>query len=112
MPPGLYLGEFEQLLLLVILRAGPDAYAVRIARALEETAGRTVSRGALYTTLDRLADKGFVRWKQDAGSPERSGLPRRCYAVTPRGLTALRASRQVLSRLWKGLENVLNEPSR
>jgi PadR family transcriptional regulator len=105
-----YLGEFEQLVLLSILRLGADAYGLRIAGELEDAAGRTVSRGALYTTLDRLEEKGLVRWKIAPGTGERGGLPRRHYTVTARGVTSLRASQQVLSRLWKGLEHILSEP--
>ena len=63
-----YLGEFEQLLLLAVLRLGVEAYGGDIARELEARAGRTVSRGALYTSLDRLEDKGLVRWKVADGS--------------------------------------------
>ena len=105
-----YLGEFEQLVLLAILRLGTDAYGVRIAAELEDAASRTVSRGALYTTFDRLEEKGLVRWKIAPGTGERGGLPRRQYSVSARGVTALRASQQVLSRLWKGLEHILKEP--
>jgi len=77
-----YLGEFEQLLLLAVVRLGPEAYGLDIARELEARAGRTVSRGALYTSLDRLEDKGLVRWKVVSGTPERNNLPRRLYTVT------------------------------
>src|SRR5262245_45598701 len=62
MPP-VYLGEFEHLLLLAILRLGPEAFGVEIARELDQRAGRRVSRGALYTSLDRLEDKGLLKWK-------------------------------------------------
>jgi DNA-binding PadR family transcriptional regulator len=106
-----YLGEFEQLLLLAVLRLGADAYGVDIARELEARAGRAVSRGALYTSLDRLEDKGLLRWKVVVGTPERSGLPRRLYTVTDAGLAALRASRNTLRRMWRGLEGVLKEPT-
>jgi DNA-binding PadR family transcriptional regulator len=106
-----YLGEFEQLVLLAILRLGAEAAGVGIARELETQAGRRVSRGALYTTLDRLEDKGLVRWKSAVGSAERGGLPRRAYAVTPRGIAALRASYQVLRRMCRGLADVLKEPA-
>jgi PadR family transcriptional regulator len=105
------LGEFEQLLLLAILRLGANAFGADIARELEARAGRTVSRGALYTSLDRLEDKGLVRWKAMPGGPERAGLPRRNYAVTPAGVAALRASRDTLRRMWQGLEPILKEPS-
>src|SRR3954471_19754359 len=105
-----YLGEFEQLLLLAVLRLGSEAYALEIARELDVRAGRSVSRGALYTSLDRLEDKGLLRWKSAAGTPARNGLPRRLYTVTAAGLTALRASRSTLRRMWRGLEDLLEEP--
>ena len=106
-----YLGEFEQLLLLAVLRLGSEAYGADIARDLDERAGRSVSRGALYTSLDRLEDKGLVRWKAASGTPARNGLPRRVYAVTPAGVAALRASRDTLQRMWRGLEHLLKEPT-
>jgi PadR family transcriptional regulator len=104
-----HLGEFEQLLLLAVLRLEANAYGADVARELETRAGRTVSRGALYTSLDRLEDKGLLRWKAAAGGPERGGLPRRLYAVTPAGVGALRASRDTLRRMWQGLDGVLKE---
>jgi DNA-binding PadR family transcriptional regulator len=110
MPPA-YLGEFEQLLLLAVLRLGSEAYGADIARELEARAGRTVSRGALYTSLDRLEDKGLLRWALASGTAVRDGLPRRAYTVTPGGIEALRASRDVLRRMWRGLEGLLKEPS-
>jgi DNA-binding PadR family transcriptional regulator len=70
-----------------------------------------VSRGALYTSLDRLEDKGLVRWRPAPGTPARNGLPRRHYTVTAAGLTALRASRSTLRRMWRGLEDLLEEPT-
>jgi DNA-binding PadR family transcriptional regulator len=106
-----YLGEFEQLLLLAVLRLGANAFGAEIARELEARADRTVSRGALYTSLDRLENKGLVRWRATPGTPERGGLPRRLYAVTPAGLAAVRASRETLRRMWQGLDAVLKEPS-
>ena len=102
-----YLGEFEHLLLLAVLRLGAEAYASDVARELESRAGRTVSRGALYTSLDRLEEKGLLRWKLAGGTPARDGLPRRLYSVTAAGMAALRSSRGVLQRMWSGLEGVL-----
>jgi PadR family transcriptional regulator len=109
--PSAYLGEFEHLLLLTVLRLGSSAYGIDIARELETRAGRRVSRGALYTSLDRLEDKGLLRWRVMPGSSARDGLPRRLYTVSGGGLTALRASRAVLRRMWQGLDHVLEEPS-
>lgn len=110
--PPAYIGEFEQLVLLSVLHLGDEAYGVTIGRALEERAGRTVARGALYTTLDRLEEKGLVRWKLAPGGDARGRVPRRCYAVTARGVTALRASQHVLRRMWRGLEDVLGDETR
>ena len=115
MPDPTYLGEFEQLVLLSVLRAGQaDAHAASgaaVARELEEHAGRRVSRGALYTTLDRLEGKGLLRWKIATGGPERGTLPRRAYAVTARGMEAVRDSQRTLQRMWRGLEQVMKERS-
>jgi PadR family transcriptional regulator, regulatory protein PadR len=105
------IGELEQLILLAILRLGPDAYGLSIARELETRAGRRLSRGALYTTLDRLEAKGLLRWKLEAGGPERQALPKRMYWVLPRGVTALRTSQRVLRRMWRGLDRILKDPS-
>ena len=105
-----YLGEFEQQLLLVILRLGDEAYGPDIGRELERRAGRRVSRGALYTTLDRLEDKGLVRWKTVPGTEARDGLPRRLYSATAAGIAAVRAAREVVRKLWDGLDARLKDP--
>jgi PadR family transcriptional regulator PadR len=105
-----YLGEFEQHLLLVILRLGSEAFGSNIARELETQAGRKVSRGALYATLDRLERKGLVRWKPEAGGSARGGLPRRAYTVSAGGRAALAESRDRLRRLWRGVEHLLKGP--
>jgi len=112
MPKHIRLGEFEQVLLLAIVRLGDDAFASGVVQELEREAGRRVSRGALYATLDRLKEKGLVGWKLEVGVEERAGLPRRRFRVTREGLGALRASRATLMSLWSGLEDVLGEPPR
>jgi DNA-binding PadR family transcriptional regulator len=96
-------GEMEQLLLLVVLRVGEEAYAIPIRSELLRLARRSVARGALYTTLDRLETKGLVSSRLGEALPERGGRPRRYYSVTARGLTALRYARSVLLGLWHGL---------
>jgi DNA-binding PadR family transcriptional regulator len=106
-PP--YLGEFEQQVLLVIVRLKADAFGPEVSRELEARAGRRVSRGALYTTFDRLEDKGLLRWQTVPGTEARDGLPRRLYTVTPAGLAALRTARDVVRRLWDGLDARLKE---
>jgi PadR family transcriptional regulator len=103
MPPA-YLGEFEQQVLLVIVRLGDEAYGPAIGAELERRAGRRVSRGALYTTFDRLEDKGLLRWRTVPGTEARDGLPRRLYTISAAGLAALRAAREVVRSLWDGLD--------
>ncbi len=105
--PSRYLGEFEQMVLLAILRLGEEAYAVSILQELDLRAGRAVSRGTLYKTLERLETKGFLRWAAEEGPPERGGHPRRRFAVTGRGTAALREARQTFERLWEGLDGVM-----
>jgi PadR family transcriptional regulator len=94
------LGEFEQLVLLAILAHGEDAYAVPIRQELKRFASRRTSRGALYVTLERLEQKGYLTSRLGDPVDERGGRPRRFYHVTPRALTALRRSRQALVSLW------------
>jgi len=107
-PP--YLGEFEQQVLLVIVRLGAEAFGPEIARELEARAGRRVSRGALYTTFDRLEDKGLIRWRTVPGTEARDGLPRRVYSATAAGSAALRAAREVVRKLWDGIDARLKDP--
>jgi len=103
-----YLGEFEQMLLLAAMRLGDEAYGVRLMEELEGRIGRTVSRGSVYVTLDRLEDKGWIASETSAARPERGGRPRRIVRVTPEGLAALRKSRSALLTLWDGLEEALD----
>jgi PadR family transcriptional regulator, regulatory protein PadR len=105
--PAPYLGEFEQLVLLAVLRLGDEAYAVPIRQAIEEAASRSVSRGALYTTLERLEAKGLLSSRIGEPHPDRGGRARRYHAVTPLGLRSLRAARDAVTRLSTGLESTL-----
>jgi DNA-binding PadR family transcriptional regulator len=105
------LGELEHLILLAILRLRDEAYGLSVARELQAQAQRPLSRGALYTSLERLELKGLLRWRLETGGPERQGLPKRVYAVTPRGVAAVRASHRRLRRMWSGLDDVLKEPA-
>jgi DNA-binding PadR family transcriptional regulator len=102
-----YVGELEQMVLLAVLRLGEGAFAVAVMRELDGEVGRKVSRGSLYKTLDRLREKGLVRWHTEAGPPVRGGKPRRLFAVTPAGVSALRESREALLTLWDGVVGTL-----
>lgn len=101
-------GEFEQMLLLAVLRLGDEAYGAALIRELRRTADRRVSRGAVYVTLDRMEEKGWVTSAPSDPRPERGGRPRRMVAVTPAGLREVRKARRALLGLWRGLEDVLD----
>ncbi len=109
MPPSDFPGEFEQVVLLAILRRDDEAFALEILEELEATAERSVSRGALYRTLDRMTDKGWVEWEVEESTPDRGGHRRRRFGVTPAGLEVLRHSRTVLRRLWDGLDPLMED---
>ena len=104
-----FLGEFEQRVMLAILRCDSKAQPIEIRREVLRASGHEPSRGAFYTTLDRLDAKGLVRWTTSQGADARDGLPQRTFAVTPDGVTALRASRKALLELWSGLDHILSE---
>ena len=101
------LGEFEQVVLLSILRLGDEAYAVSIRDEIVRCTGRDVSRGSVYITLDRLETKGYLRSRLADPTPERGGRSKRYYALRPRAVEALRDSRRALVALWRGLGSVL-----
>ena len=101
------LGEFEQVVLLAILRLGEDAYAVTVRDEIVRCTGRDVARGAIYITLDPLETKGYLKSRLGDPTPERGGRAKRYYALRPRAVDALRESRRALVALWRGLEGVL-----
>jgi PadR family transcriptional regulator, regulatory protein PadR len=104
---AMYLGEFEHIVLLAILRLGDEAYAIPIREEIESRTDRDVARGALYTALERLETKGMLRSRMSEPLPERGGRSRRYFTITPAGLAAMRSSRRSLLQLWQGLEKRL-----
>lgn len=102
------LGEFEQRVLLAVLRSGEEPTVVEVRRELERVLGRDVSRGAFYTTLERLEAKDLLTWRVARGKGARGGQPERRLAVTPAGLDELRTARRSLLDMWRGLEPLLD----
>lgn len=92
------IGEFEELVLLSIVRLGDEAYGVPIRKRLEE-AGRRVAVGALYVTLDRLGDKGLVTSREGEATPQRGGRAKRYYRLTGEGRRALDEAEEVRARV-------------
>lgn len=99
-----YLGEFEQLVLLALMRLGEDAYGVSIRREIQDRTGRAVSLGAIYPTLHRLEEKGFVTSYRGEPTASRGGRAKRHFQLTAEGRAALRQSREMLAALWEGFE--------
>lgn len=102
--PRDHLGEFEQIVLLAVLRLDENAYGVPVRREIEQRTGRSLTVGALYRTFDRLEEKGYLRsWFSDP-TPERGGRSKRYFRITAPGRAALRESRDALAAMWEGLE--------
>lgn len=98
-----FLGEFEQFILLAILKLGDDAYGSTVRQLLAETIGRDVTIGALYTTLERLEKKGLIEGRKGEATAERGGRAKKYFKVSASGQSALRRSKQALSAMWQGV---------
>ena len=99
-----HLGELEQIVLLAVLRLGTDAYGVPIRAEIERRTGRALTVGALYRTLDRLEEKGYVTSWFSEPMAMRGGRSKRYFKLRPIGVRTLRASRDALAAMWDGLE--------
>ena len=97
------LGEFEQVVLLALIRLRANAYGTSIRQEIAERTGRDVSVGAVYTTLERMQQKGFVSSARGAPTPERGGRAKRYYKIEAPGERALQRSRETMDRMWEGL---------
>lgn len=109
MPPRTGLGELEQLMLLAVAARGNSASGREISSELEATAGRSVSKGALYATLERLERKGLLIWKVSEGDRSTSDLPKRHFTVTAQGLKQLRESTSGVVALWRLAADIVGE---
>ena len=97
------MGEFEQLVLLAILRLGNDAYGMQVRREIEERTGREISIGAVYTALERLERKGYLRHRMGEPTAERGGRAKKHFRVLSAGVAAVEATRSALESMWDGV---------
>jgi DNA-binding PadR family transcriptional regulator len=104
------LGEFEQLVLLALVRLGAEAYGVSIRDEIEREAGRDVALGAVYTTLFRLENKGLISSRLGEPSPQRGGRRKKYYRTEALGRRELAASLRALRRMTRGLTPGLELP--
>ena len=106
MAKGKYLGDFEQLVMLAVMRLGAGVYGMTVRREIEANSGRHVSLGAIYATLDRLEDKGFVSSALRETTPERRGRAKRFFKVEARGVRALQNALAALDKMRKGIKEL------
>ena len=95
------LGEFEEVILLLVGILGKEAYAFNIAEEFENQTERSVSIGAVHSTLTRMEDKGFLKSEMGKSTAERGGRRKRIYTITAYGRRVLEASRDFRVSLWK-----------
>ncbi len=94
------LGEFEEVILLLVGILDQDAYAFKIAEEFESQTKRSASIGAVHSTLNRLSGKGFLKSSMGEPSAVRGGRRKRIYTITAQGENALKASRALKMNLW------------
>ena len=99
-----YLGEFEHLVMLAIVRLEGDAYGVTIRQELEQQGGRSASFGAVYSTLRRLEAKGYIVSRTSAPEPVAGGRARKLFTATAAGLEITRRSQRLLERMAEGVD--------
>jgi len=98
-----FLGGFELLVLLALIRLGDEAYGVPISEAIEESSGKEVAIGSVYITLERLENKGLVTSRLGEPTAERGGRAKTYFKVTARGLREVRNAQRTLVNLWAGV---------
>lgn len=97
----LYLGEFEELILLIVAVQQGEAYGVGVMEELEKQAGRAVNISAVHAALRRLESKGFVKSDWSEATAERGGRRKRLFSITQEGSMALAQVRDIRVNLWQ-----------
>jgi PadR family transcriptional regulator, regulatory protein PadR len=105
-----YLGEFEHIVVLALLRLADQAYGVTVRQEIESRIGREVSIGAIYATLDRLEAKGYVKSRLGEPTPERGGRSKRFFRVTADGRAAVNRTHRALQNMTEGLNLAGSRP--
>src|SRR6195256_6847727 len=98
-----FLGEFEHIVVLALLRLSDRAYGVTVRQEIEFRIRREVSIGAIYATLDRLETKGYVKSQLGDPTPERGGRSKRFFQVTAKGITAGTRTHRALRSMTEGI---------
>jgi DNA-binding PadR family transcriptional regulator len=102
-------GSLESAILLAVLRESDSAYAPEVRQSASNAVGRAISRGAFYTTMERLAQKGWVAWESEVPRDSRRDLAQRRYRVTRSGLAILRQRKAQLAAEWQRLAEAVGD---
>ena len=98
-----FVGEFEEIVLLTVMKMGEEAYGVGIKREIEGNLNRSVSIGALHTALQRMTDKGFVNSELGDATAERGGKRKRFFTVTDAGIEVLERAKSDRMKMWQSI---------
>ncbi|AYQ35512.1 MULTISPECIES: PadR family transcriptional regulator [unclassified Runella] len=98
-----FLGEFEEIVLLVVAGCSEDAYGVVIWEQLQQQTGRNITISAVHATLYRLEEKGFLSSQMGGATAERGGRRKRFFTVTALGSRALQEIQVLRDQLWKAI---------
>jgi DNA-binding PadR family transcriptional regulator len=106
-----FLGEFELMVLLALIRLDDEAYGVPIAEEIRVQAGREAALGSVYAALERLEEKGLVSSRVGEPTAERGGRAKKYFRVTEQGMRDVRATQRALTQLWNGIPELKGELS-
>jgi PadR family transcriptional regulator PadR len=98
-----YLGSFELMVLLAVLRIGEDAYGVPITTELEAETGHEIAVASVYAALQRLEEKGLLTSRFGDPTPERGGRAKKFFKATGKGIREARNTQRALTRLWRNV---------
>ena len=98
-----FLGQHELMVMLAVLRLGPEAYGVPIAAEIAHRTGREMMQGSVYAILERLESKGLITSRLGEATPQRGGRAKRYFALTAEGSREVRETQRALEALWQGL---------
>ena len=107
--PREFLGGFELVVLLALIKLGEDAYGVTVAQEIEASSGRSVVVGSLYLTLKRLEQKKLVSSRRGEPTAERGGRAKTYFRVTAKGIKAAAHAQRTLTALWSGVPQLQGE---
>ena len=106
-----YLGEFEEVVLLMVAILDKEAYGVTVSQELEQQTGRQVTFGTVHNTLIRLEEKGFVNSQLGGATTQRGGRRKRLFTLTHAGVRAIHDIQQLRQQLWQQVPSHFIKPA-